>query len=190
MELTVPVDNVKLSSSRRGFRGLNLIFFGLAAILLFGLLVWLVYPFFPALRSLSFPRGTPAALTTLVPSPNFSCNNGLPPTLPYSLYFISAGIASFAFGGYLGRYRNVSTTRLRASGRLLFQAALVIFFLLAALALGYEAFGTWVTGLHQDSQYQPITTFVRCGTQRYPWQVGALSCSACYLLGHWLTRRP
>ena len=183
---------VSQSDERPPARWLNLLFFAIAAAAMLFLLLWLLFPLAPAwLRDvLSVPRGTPDAVTALVPPPTFTCEKASPPTLPASLYFIAAGIVSFAFGGFLGRYRTISKTKLRRSGRLAFLSVMVIFFLLAAVALGYEAYGTWMTGLDPKSHYQPITTFVRCGTQRNPWWVAALSCSAAYLVGHWLIRRP
>jgi hypothetical protein len=164
----------------------------LAAGILLGLAVWLLLPLFPSLTSVI--GEVAAALRAVLhrdvaPPVTFTCtaSETQPPGLPGSLLFMALGIVFFIGGNALGRLRMYSHEAGTTSNRL-FKGFTVLLFFGAAIALGYETVGTWMSGLDADTEIKPITSFVRCAAYHYPVYAAILASTVSFLVGHWLHR--
>ena len=167
-------------------RWTNMLLLAIGVAALAVLLIWLLLPLAASLAGAPF---SPASGPPGLPPTVFTCqpNDTLPPALPRSIVFIGAGMAAFIIGNLLSQYRT-ATSALTTRGMMPFRIAVVGFFFLIALLLGYEAVGTWLTGLDPKSSYLPITSYVRCGINRYPLYATVPTIMVPYLVGHWLHR--
>ena len=127
----------------------------------------------------------------------FTCNPNdmLEPPFHTSILFIGTGVVAFLFGNLLSQHW-AGLTALRQRDELLFGFAVVAFLGLVAWLLGYETFATWWTGLYPDppyhpsNSYLPITSYVRCGINKYPHCALGATVLVPYLVGRWLQRGP
>jgi hypothetical protein len=171
----------------------NPIVLTLAAGFLLGLAVWLLLPWFPP-NATSWIGDAAAALRAVLhrdvaPPVTFAClsSETQPPQLPWSLLVTGVPAGTFILGNALGRSRETYRDPGNASN-LIFKILIVVLFFAATSALGYETVGTWVTGLYPNSDYKPITSFVRCATSHYQLYAVALASTVSLLIGHWLHR--
>ena len=155
----------------------------LAAVVVLAIFVlWLALGFFVSSNSGPPIPFLPAAVLTC------SDSDTKPPGLTRSVAFVLTGLVAFILGNLAGGVRTRAASP-NDRGGTVYQIAATTFLAAATVALGYEAVGTWLTDLDKHSPYWPITSYVRCAINHYPFYAAFPAVVVPFLIGHWLHRR-
>jgi hypothetical protein len=159
----------------------------LSILLLALLLLWLVIPLIATVGGVHSGAGFGPPF---LPPAVFVCTDSDKNPLGFisSVAFIVAGLGGFIAGNLAGGLR-AKFDAPADGGHALYEVVITAFLLAAAIALGYETFGTWLTDHDSTSAYWPITSYVRCGINHYPVYAAVPAVLIPYLIGHWLHRR-
>jgi hypothetical protein len=154
-----------------------------AAVVLAVFALWLALGFFVSTKG----GGPPVPL---LPSAVLMCTESdtQPPGLTRSVAFVLTGLVAFVLGNLAGRVR-ARFASLNNQGTTMYQIAATLFLSATTVALGYETVGTWLTDLDKHSAYWPITSYVRCAINHYPFYAAFPAVVVPFLIGHWLHRR-